>query len=155
MTIYFYAYDGDPRTVGKSFDPDTLLTVSSADVYGASSLLAPTLIMAYSADLSSKNYMVISDWGRTYRITGMTLDSGGRLIVSGAVDVLTTYADAIRACRAQAVRSASAGYTMVPDSAYPLDAVREYVTSTQLSASDLDPPGVLPPNPRRFVLTLK
>lgn len=151
MTIVFYAYDGDPRTVSKIFDPDTALTVSSADVYGTCDLLYPTLIMGYSAELAGKNYFYVSDWSRYYGIRSMTLDSAGRCIVSGAVDVLKTYDADIRSCIGRATRCRDASF--VPDPSAPIIPGREYVVSKQFASSDLD--GAYAAGTQHFLLALK
>lgn len=151
MTIVFYAYDGDPRTVSKNFDPDTAMTVTNVDVYENCNILYPTLIMGYSADLAAKNYFYAADWQRWYGIRNMTLDSAGRCIVSGAVDVLKTYDTQIRGCIGRATRFNAASY--VPDPSAPIIPGREYVTSTQFASSDLD--GAYAAGTQHFLLALK
>lgn len=152
MTIDFYKSTDDVRTLHKTFTDKT--TVTSVSVTGAISILYPTLILAYSASLLSYTHFYSDTFGRWYRIDSMTMTPSGQLHVVGSVDVLATYADQIAACTAQAIRSA-AGTTDVPDQSYPIDPAAEYVTSVLFTSGDLDPPAVLPENPRKFILTLK
>ena len=151
MTLDFYTTSDDFRKIGK--EKKEKKSVEAVYAYETVSVLSPSFILAYDAALLSKNVFWCGDFGRWYTVTSMVAGSAGQLVVTGHVDVLDTYADAILACRAQAVRSSSAGYTLVPDTAFPIDPVREYVTSKLLGASDLDTvPGA---DPYRYVLTLK
>lgn len=153
MTVTFYECSDDIRVLYKTMT--NAKSVDNVDVYGDMSMSAPTLILSYDADIIGKNYFYVPTWGRYYRVRDIAAVPAGKLVVTGDIDALYTYADQIVQCRAQAVRASSAGFTYVPDTSYPTDPGREYVTSLELGASDLDPPGIQPANPYRYLLTLK
>lgn len=153
MTLDFYSSSDDSRKLEKTMENKK--TVSAVFAYENISILSPVFILKYDSDLLSKNYFYCDETGRWYAVTGFSLAPGGKLLVSGAVDVLSTYKDAIKNMKCTAVRATSSGFTMIPDTAFPITPGKENVTTVFLSASDLDPPGTLPPNQYRFVLTLK
>lgn len=89
MTITFYKCNDDYRTVNKKLE--TILSFNNIPNKQDMSVETPTFIMSYSdAYLSDVNYMFIEDFNRYYytKITAMT---GGRIKVSGNVDVLMSF----------------------------------------------------------------
>lgn len=58
-------------------------------------------------DLESTNYMEIPEFGRKYFITNVVGEPGGRYVIHGHVDVLSTYDEAIRNCPIIAARSSN------------------------------------------------
>lgn len=55
------------------------------------------LIEADIADLAAVNYFTVESFGRSYFLTSLESVRNGLVLVTGHVDVLSTYADAIRA----------------------------------------------------------
>lgn len=120
MTVTLYKTANDPRVVNK-----TLTAVGnaiSATAKGSFSIISPTLILDYTGTMTGVNYFYISDFGRYYYITDISLDIGGRIVLSGAIDVLKTYSNSILNTTATVIRSESVGKpTMVPDSKLPIN----------------------------------
>ena len=120
MTVTLYKTSDDPRVVNK-----TLTAVGntiSATAKGNFSIISPTLILDYTGSMTGVNYFYITDFGRYYYITDISLDIGGRIVISGAIDVLKTYATGIGNATATVIRSESVGKpTMIPDSKLPVN----------------------------------
>lgn len=153
MNLTFYKCDSDPRKLVKTMTDSKAVTGVFA--YDSISMLSPTFVLDYDSDLLSRNYFYCEDFDRWYFVSSINLQSAGKIIVSGSVDVLQTYKEEILKITGNAVRSTSAGFTMIPDTAYPITPGKENVTSLFIPGSDLVPPEILPPNQYRFVLTLK
>ena len=80
----------------------TMLTGSQKSYTGTllnnSNVVDPNILLQVAADdISSYNYMDISAFGRKYFITEVTALTADTCMVSGHVDVLSTYAEQIRA----------------------------------------------------------
>lgn len=76
------------------------------DVYEPVDRLNPQILLDKDkVDLTNVNYMEIPEFGRKYFITGITGAAGNRVVVSGHVDVLSTYEQEIRNCPLIAARS--------------------------------------------------
>ena len=92
---------------------------------------------------ASCNYMYIPDFGRYYYISDIIADTGGAAIVTGEVDVLMTYAAAIKQAPAVVVRSTSSTNTgsqkstWIPDPQLPMTTGRT-VKAVILEGSDLN-----------------
>lgn len=153
MNLDFYKCTDDPRKIDKEMTDKK--TVSGVFAYENFSIFSPVFILSYDSAILEKQYFFSADLGRWYSIVDITLSPAGKMYVAGAVDVLKTYAANINEMKVNASRSESVGFNMVPDNAYPIIPGKESVTTLFLSDSDLDPPGELPPNQYRFLLTLK
>ena len=119
------------------------------------SMLSPILLLAYDSTLLDYQYAYIDTFARWYYIGDRVINTAGQLVLSLQLDALSSFSDTLTDCPAQAIRCTSAGFTNVNDAAYPVDPARSFVTSLLFSSGDLDPPAVLPDNPRRYILTLK
>ena len=72
-------------------------TSYSGTLINNSNVINPSiLIKAGADDIATKNYMTISKFGRKYFITEVTALTESTCLVSGHVDVLSTYASEIR-----------------------------------------------------------
>lgn len=89
-------------------------------------ILSPVFLLnEQMANVSRKNYLTIEAWGRSYFVTGITSKRNNLVQISAEVDVLSTYAEQIKAGSGLVVRSPDAN-RYIPDSARVLDARREY-----------------------------
>ena len=100
-------------------------TISSVDIVEPCNVLAPSFILCY--DSNALNYNYCSAFGRYYFITSFKVLTGGRCVISCAVDVLKTYAKQIKACKGVCIRSESIGKTFIVDNKYPIDDTKKYV----------------------------
>lgn len=93
INVKFYTNTSDKRYLTK-----TLTNEVSKDcqITEDCDILNPTLEVNIFSGLSSKNYMYISNWKRKYFIDSITVTSGGRAIIKGHIDVLSTYATEIK-----------------------------------------------------------
>lgn len=121
MTITLYNISCAPNVVNKSAfltDPLSITTVKPND---PCDMLNPSLVLDWFDGISNYNYVYIDTFDRYYFITGNTLTSGKRCVMSCAVDVLHTYRTAIKNCIGTVLRSESIGKpTMIPDSKLPI-----------------------------------
>lgn len=153
MTVDFYKCTDDTRTLNKNFTDKK--TVTGAQIIGAMSMLSPVILLAYDSTLLPYQYAYIDTFARLYYVGDKVINTAGQIVLSLQLDALSSFSAAIASCPAQAIRSTSAGFTNVQDTSFPVDPSRSFVTSTLFDSGDLDPPAVLPDNPRRYILTLK
>lgn len=153
MNVDFYKTTDDSRKIGKTVTEKK--TVNASFIYDSLSILNPSFILRYDSDIFEKNIFYCETLKRWYNITSIRLQSAEQMVVSGAVDVLQTYAESILSCKAQAIRATAPGLNEVVDTSFPIVPGSEFVTSVFLSDSEIDPPAILPPNAYRFVLALK
>lgn len=118
MTISFYTTSDSPKKVNK-----TLSLIGSSVALAPTSqvsVLNPVLIVDNVSGFINANYAYIDDFNRYYWIT-TAMDTSGRLIVSGKVDYLMSWAAGIMSCPATIVRSETAGITYCVDTKLPVD----------------------------------
>lgn len=95
MSVTLYKYRGDNNVVNKSLG-SPVFTADGAfrdDI----DVLNPTFTLGHLEGVTEEtlhdcNYMYISEFGRYYYITGMTIPYDSELTIRGKVDVLKTYA---------------------------------------------------------------
>lgn len=123
MTVTLYNCTDDPRVVNKTLTSGTSVTATPME---SCSIYTPRLILAYNSTLVNVNYMYISDFGRYYFITDISVNPGGQIEITGSVDVLKSFSAGIKAAKATIVRSESIGApTMIPDSKLPINPVKK------------------------------
>lgn len=127
VSVTFYNCGDDKRVMSKTL---TTGISANAELYDPTSVTNPRLRVSYNASLLTYNYMYIAQFGRYYFITNITTDSGGALIIEGAVDVLQTYKTEIAGLSAIVVRGArknqsgSARSTWIEDPRLPIQSGR-------------------------------
>ena len=96
MTIRLYRNNSEAKTVNKSIEK------LSADLVGnfrdnQINIMSPsiTLTKAITGDINGANYFEIVELGRFYYLTSLTTERSGITILSGRLDVLYTYQNAI------------------------------------------------------------
>ena len=90
-------------------------TTYSGTLINNSNVINPSILIRESADnIATKNYMTISKFGRKYFITEITALTADTCMVSGHVDVLSTYKADIRKNNAIVGRSET-NYNMYID----------------------------------------
>lgn len=143
----------DPRVLDKTVET---IAVKQCKPTEGCTILNPRLILGYTSDISMSNYMYISEWGRFYFIENVTVQPGNMCIITGSVDVLKTYAAAIRRCTATVVRSESVGApTMYPDDKLPIIPGRKSITSSAMPNSLHQSSADIPWIHTHYVLTVK
>lgn len=94
VSITFYHNSADARVVDKSSQITSIKTVS-ANFLDEVSILNPTLVMRYDADIFTSNYLYISTLDRYYYITDITT-SNNKLFINCKCDVLMSNKNAIK-----------------------------------------------------------
>lgn len=105
MNLTLYTTSDDKRVVNK-----TLTSIKTVDcsVYNSCDLYVPSFLLEFDADVYTANYMYSPTFQRYYFIKDVVLDAGSRMIVSGEIDVLFTYASSIYNLTATVVRNENA-----------------------------------------------
>lgn len=124
MTITFYKNLSDKRALSKSL---TQLQSVTAIIKDDCDIISPTVEVSSFSGLANANYMYISDWKRYYFIDRITVSRGQRAIISGHVDVLSTYKSGILDCAAVVCRQQSKGNYYLNDPVYK---TRQYKITT-------------------------
>lgn len=83
------------------------------------------LIVNATGAIANNNYAYISDYGRYYYVDSVTVGRNGMYIVQLSVDVLMTYADAIKNLSATISRQENIGINDIVDSLLPLQNRKE------------------------------
>lgn len=123
MTIYLHKYTGDSRNLSKwTYSATSPDTSKSIDIYNMTSVLTPQAVLDYDINVITNgyNYAYISAFNRYYYITDIKVDSGKRIILTLAVDVLNTYREQILSSPANVIRWEGARNSQIYDSQYPL-----------------------------------
>lgn len=94
MLIDFYRCTDDPRKLNKNFG---IATYSAPDAkpFESMSVTNPVLIMGYNAAIANATYFYLPEFARYYRVTSCVLQNGGRCVVTGEVDVLSSFKSSI------------------------------------------------------------
>lgn len=115
MIIKFYNCKDDPRTLNKTFS--TVATYDDAKPFETMNITDPVLIMSYRSDIAGANMFELPELGRIYFVTGVSLQTGGRCVVTGHVDVLASYASEINKLSVNVDKSQSEVESYIPDDA--------------------------------------
>ena len=123
MNVSLYYNSSDNNRLSKS--------ISGAGSYSGTlreqcSVLEPTILIE-AGNISGANYMYIPEFGRYYYITDIVSVRNGLWAVSGHVDVLMTYQNAIRGCGAVLARSETLYNLYLDDDQFLIDAPRQFV----------------------------
>ena len=92
MNVTFYKISDDPRVINKDLGTGTAAT---CEVFGDCTRATPSILVQYSSDLSTCNYMYIDEFERYYFVQNVTLQAGNRCIVTGVVDPLKSFENEI------------------------------------------------------------
>lgn len=96
-----------------------------------SNVVDPAIKLQVGADVIAKyNYMVIDDFGRKYFITDITALTTDTCMVTGHVDVLSTYAEDIRSNSGVVGRSANLAHRYMNDDMIKVDSRPHIVTQS-------------------------
>lgn len=101
-------------------------TISNVDIVEPCNVLAPAFILRY--DSNALNYNYCNAFGRYYFITGLQVLTGGRCVISCAVDVLYTYRDGIKNSVGTFLRSENPKQNYLPDNKLPVTTQRKFLS---------------------------
>ena len=130
MTCELYNISADARQIDKVTASTSHITKQTIRPTDAVDIITPTFLFDYDVNILGINYLKCNDFGRYYFVTNIAVENGGRVRVSCSIDVLQTYADSIRNCKATVIRTATSGApTMYSDSKFPVYPSKKVVTS--------------------------
>lgn len=123
MQIKFgYTFD-DRRKLEKSV---TWFSAFDCKPYTDYNISAPNLLITNATGaIANNNYAYIADYKRYYYVDSVTVGRNGMYVVQLSVDVLMTYADAIRNLSATISRQENVGINDIVDSLLPLQNRKE------------------------------
>ena len=113
MDVTFYKTTSPKNALNKTL---TDVTTKACTLKMSKDICNPSFIVGYDSSLLSRSYAYISDWGRYYFIESIEVTPGQEMLIKLHVDVLTTYATEIKACKARITRSQSNFDKYIPDS---------------------------------------
>lgn len=99
-------------------------------------ILSPYIILAYSADILTKNYAYIADWQRYYFFKNPQILTGGRLALQLSVDPLMSWISTIKNSEGIIVRASLPSPTLIPDNQYPLLTSQRIIKNAVFSNPD-------------------
>lgn len=104
-------------------------------------VLNPTIVVGWNDAIGNQivnaNYCYIDTFKRYYWIS-CSVDTAKRIIVSGRVDYLMSWADEIKQCECNVVRSNIGHPTYIIDKKYPIDTSRFYTLAIDFPHTSLD-----------------
>lgn len=103
FTVTFIHNASDKNVMYKNITPITSATFAPT---GDVTIFTPAITVDYDVNILSANYMYIGAFNRYYYINNISLQIGKKLLITGYVDVLMSFADDIQnafvnVCRAQ------------------------------------------------------
>lgn len=104
MTITLYTVTDDSRVLNKTLGT-ALTTAKTLTVYDSIDIITPTFVIEYNSTILQATYLYCSELNRYYFITGISLDKGGRMILSCSLDVLMTYKNQLVNCQCCVLRN--------------------------------------------------
>lgn len=128
MKLYLKKYTGDNRNLDKWTVNPNSDTYKTVEVYNTTSLLTPQVVLDFDSGVLSSgyNYAYINTYDRYYYITDMAADSGKKIIITLAVDVLNTYKNQIVACPVTVLRQEGAYNSYISDDRFPFDTDKKW-----------------------------
>lgn len=137
--LNIYLTKSERTALTKTLEEKIELTGTLRD---ASNVLNPSIeIQASAATLAARNYFEIPEFGRKYFITEITSTGYGRVIVSGHVDVLSTYANDIKKLNAVIARQENRYNLYIDDNLFKID------SRTIIQTKDFSGGGTFAANP--------
>lgn len=112
-----YNCSDDPRKAVKTLPAGT--PVASIVPTESCDILNPTFILNYNVAYTTCNYIIVgSPFNRRYFITDMRIDIGKKIVITCAVDVLSTYWADIKGNEVNVVRQENLKEPYLPDPEY-------------------------------------
>ena len=119
MTLTFYTISDAPNVVNKTIGEGT--AIQNCNPVEPCDMLNPSFIMEQGTAATTANYVKVPVFNnRYYFITGRTLLSGHRIMITCAVDVLYTYSASISNCIGTITRAENPKSKNIHDTKFPL-----------------------------------
>ena len=122
MYVTFYNVSDSPKKLVKNIT-NVIGTSRALAPLGQVDVLNPVIVVAWDNTNGDKvinaNYCYIDTFKRYYWIT-TGIDTSGRIVVTGKVDYLMSWAEAIKNCPCTVVRAELGKPTYIQDDKYPI-----------------------------------
>lgn len=118
MEIVLYSCTADPRDLYKGSKCTTIATVQAEPFYPLE-VTTPQFRLAYNSSFTSINYCYISELGRYYFISSITLESGNAMIINCECDVLMSFRTSILALDCICIRNENRFNPYIQDNDIP------------------------------------
>ena len=124
MVVTLYKNNSANEVINKQL---TVISAFQAKPTRPCDILQPTLILSGDVNINAinANYFYVDLFARYYYIDSYTIDSANRIVITGSVDVLKTYAQQILASTQHIIRQQEIGVNFVEDTALPLESERD------------------------------
>lgn len=116
MIVNFGVCSDDVRVLSKNI----AITRNGIDAtpFEPMTVTRPTFILSYDDALVNCNYFEVPAFGRWYRVTGCSLQNGGRMVISGEVDVLKSFENQIKNLSVNVEKYQNEVEQFIPDTDY-------------------------------------
>lgn len=122
MNITFYSISDNPKKLEKNLT-NYIGSARALAPTGQINVLNPVIVVAWDSTngdrIINANYAYIDTFDRYYFIS-CGIDTAKRIVVSGKVDYLMSWADQIKACPCTIIRAQLGKPTYVKDNKYPI-----------------------------------
>lgn len=139
MTVTFYNVSDSPKKLVKNLT-NIIGTARALAPLGQVDVLNPVIVVAWDNTNSDKvinaNYAYIDTFKRYYWIT-TGIDTARRIVVTGKVDYLMSWAEAIKNCPCTVVRAELGKPTYIVDDKLPIDPKRYYTHGEPFKTSPI------------------
>lgn len=127
MKVYIYKTENENNKLNK-----TLEIIKEVDIklLASTDILKPVVELAHIPieEITTANYMYIPDFNRYYFIDNIELRNNGNVFISGSVDVLMSYMDAILNTSGTVKRAESLKNGYIPDEHYKSISYSQIIT---------------------------
>lgn len=122
MVVKLGSVSGDKRSISRTM---TNITTADCQPFQNCDVLQPRIIVNVNMYSPTDTHFTIDDWHRTYEITSAEFMTGQRVLISGKVDVLFTYADIIKnstqwIIRCSDINNNNVIHSLIPDTLRPI-----------------------------------
>lgn len=122
MVVKLGSVSGDKRSISRTM---TNITTADCQPFQNCDVLQPRIIVNVNMYSPTDTHFTIDEWHRTYEITSAEFMTGQRVLISGKVDVLFTYADIIKnstqwITRCSDINNNNVIHSLIPDTLRPI-----------------------------------
>lgn len=120
FSVTFYKTASNPFKIDKVLTDATPITNAKPNT--PCNVLNPQLIINYNSAIANCNYCILgAPFNKRYFVRDVTLDSAHQMLISLAVDVMSTYANGIKNASGVVIRSSKHSYpTLYIDTQLPV-----------------------------------
>jgi len=131
MNATLYRVTADNKSIDKITGATTIAPSVELKPYDNISLVSPVFVISYNnSSYLNCNYIYISEFGKYYYVTDISVDTAGRIFFRCAIDVRQTYGQQFIDCPAVITRAEMlSAPTLYPDAQLPIHPNKKNITS--------------------------